>query len=56
MNQDPYQRGWFIEIELKDFEEDKELLKNGPDYFEYMKEKIMREKDDLEQIGSEKDV
>ena len=56
MNQDPYQRGWFIEIELKGFEEDKELLMNGPDYFEYMKEKIMKEKNDLEQIGSEKDV
>ena len=56
MNQDPYQRGWFIEIELKDFEEDKELLMNGPDYFEYMKEKIMKEKNDLEQIGSEKDA
>ena len=56
MNQDPYQRGWFIEIELKDFEEDKELLMNGPDYFEYMKEKIMKEKNHLEQIGSEKDI
>jgi len=56
MNQDSYQRGWFIEIELKDFEEDKELLMNGPDYFEYMKEKIMKEKNNLEQIGSEKDV
>ncbi len=56
MNQDPYQRGWFIEIELRDFEEDKKLLMNGPDYFEYMKEKIMKEKNDLEQIGIEKDV
>jgi len=56
MNQDPYQKGWFIEIELKNFEEDKELLLNGPDYFEYMKEKIMKEKNALEQIRSEKDV
>ncbi len=56
MNQDPYQRGWFIEIELKDFEEDKELLMNGPDYFEYMKEKIMKEKEHLDKIKSEKNV
>jgi len=56
MNQDPYQRGWFIEIELKDFEEDKELLMNGPDYFKYMKEKIMKEKEHLDKIKSEKNV
>ncbi|MFW9874861.1 MAG: putative zinc-binding protein [Candidatus Thorarchaeota archaeon] len=56
MNQDPYQRGWFIEIELKDFEEDKELLMNGPDYFEYMKEKIMKEKEHLDKIKSEKNA
>lgn len=56
MNQDPYQRGWFIEIELKDFEEDKELLMNGPDYFEYMKEKILKEKEHLDKIKSEKNA
>ena len=56
MNQDPYQRGWFIEIELRDFEEDKDLLMNGPDYFEYMKEKIMKEKNHIDQIKSEKIV
>lgn len=56
MNQDPYQKGWFVEIEMKDFEEDKELLMDGPAYFEYMKEKIMKEKNHLEQIGNEEDV
>ena len=48
MNQDPYRKGWFVEIELKNFEEDKELLMNGPEYFEYMKNKIMKEKNHLD--------
>jgi len=56
MNQDPYQRGWFIEIELKDFIEDGELLMKGLGYFEYMKEKIMKEKNIFEHIESEKNV
>jgi len=56
LNQDPYQKGWFAEIELENFEEDKELLMNGPEYFEYMKNKIMKEKNHLEQIKSERDV
>ena len=56
MNQDPYLRGWFVEIELKNFEEDKELLMNGPEYFEYMKNKILKEKNHLDQIKSERDV
>jgi len=55
-NQDPYRKGWFAEIELKNFEEDKELLMNGLEYFDYMKEKIMKEKNHLEQIKSERDV
>jgi len=44
LNQDPYGKGWFIEVELKNFEEDKELLMDGPAYFEYMKEKIEEER------------
>jgi len=53
MNQDPYQRGWFIEIELKNFEEDVELLMDGPTYFDYMKNKIVKEKDHVDQLRSE---
>ncbi|MBY9019258.1 MAG: glycine cleavage system protein H [Candidatus Lokiarchaeota archaeon] len=56
VNQDPYRKGWFVEIELKNFEEDKELLMNGPEYFDYMKIKIMKEKNHLDQIKSERDV
>ncbi|MEM2957693.1 MAG: putative zinc-binding protein [Candidatus Jordarchaeaceae archaeon] len=44
LNQDPYGRGWFVEVELKNFEEDKELLMDGPAYFEYMKKKIEEER------------
>jgi glycine cleavage system H protein len=56
MNQDPYRKGWFVEIELDNFEEDKELLLNGPEYFDYMKNKIMKEKNHLDQINGERDV
>ena len=48
MNQDCYQQGWFAELELKNFEEDKELLMDGPEYFEYMKEKILKERELLD--------
>ncbi|NHJ38645.1 MAG: hypothetical protein FK731_01335 [Asgard group archaeon] len=43
LNTDPYEQGWILEIELHDFEEEKELLINGKDYFEYMKKKIEEE-------------
>ena len=56
LNQFPYQKGWFVEIELDNFEEDKELLLNGPEYFDYMKNKIMKEKNHLDQINGERDV
>ena len=56
LNQDPYKKGWFAEIELKNFDEDVELLMDGPNYFDYMKNKIMKEKDHLDQLKSEKNV
>ena len=56
LNQDPYRKGWFVEIELDNFEEDKELLMNGSEYFDYMKNKIMKEKNHLDQINDERDV
>ncbi len=47
VNQDPYERGWFVKIEVKDFEADKENLL-GPDaYFEVMKRKIEAERSRL---------
>ena len=54
LNHDPYENGWFAEIELRDIEEDVELLMDGPSYFEYMKTKIMKEKEHLNKIKSEK--
>jgi len=53
MNQDPYQTGWFVELELKNFEEDVDLLMDGPKYFEYMKDKILKEKDHLDNLKGE---
>lgn len=44
VNQDPYERGWFVKIEVKDFEVDRENL-IGPDaYFEVLKHKIETER------------
>ena len=56
LNQDPYNKGWFVEIELDNFEEDKELLMDGPEYFEYMKIKVMKEKDHLDKMKNNKNV
>ncbi|MHA1150904.1 MAG: putative zinc-binding protein [Promethearchaeota archaeon] len=56
MNQDPYRKGWFVEIELNNFEEDRELLMDGSEYFEYMKNKANKEKEHLDKMKSEKDV
>ncbi|MEM3586833.1 MAG: putative zinc-binding protein [Candidatus Jordarchaeaceae archaeon] len=53
LNQDPYGKGWFIEVELKNFEEDKELLMDGPAYFEYMKKKIEEERKHRAQKGGD---
>ncbi|MFO8018421.1 MAG: putative zinc-binding protein [Promethearchaeia archaeon] len=44
LNKDAYQKGWFAEIKLENFEEDKEFLMDGPDYFKYMKDKAEKEK------------
>ncbi|MGV9199052.1 MAG: glycine cleavage system protein GcvH [Promethearchaeia archaeon] len=47
MNKDPYQKGWFTEIKLENFEEDREFLMDGSEYFKYMKEKAEKEKNHL---------
>ena len=39
VNLDPYEGGWAAEIELADFESDRELLMDCEAYFEYMKKK-----------------
>ena len=42
-NKDPYGEGWFVKIELTDFESDKENLIDATGYFEVMKKKIEKE-------------
>lgn len=44
VNQDPYEKGWFVKIEVKDFEADKENLLGPEAYFEVMNRKIETEK------------
>jgi len=44
VNQDPYEKGWFTKIEVKDFETDKENLLGPEAYFEVVKRKIETEK------------
>lgn len=40
INDNPYEKGWLVKIELSDFEEDKELLIKDKDYFEILKGKV----------------
>jgi len=40
INENPYELGWVAEIELSDFESDKELLIGFDKYFELMKKKV----------------
>lgn len=40
INENPYELGWIAEIELSDFESDKELLIGFDKYFEIMKKKV----------------
>ncbi len=39
INDNPYEKGWIAELELTDFESDKELLIGFDDYFKIMKKK-----------------
>ncbi|MHA1714370.1 MAG: glycine cleavage system protein GcvH [Promethearchaeota archaeon] len=43
LNQDPYISGWVVKVELNDFDNERELLLDGPAYFEFMKKKIEEE-------------
>ena len=40
INENPYEQGWIAEIELTDFENDKELIIGFDKYFEIMKKKV----------------
>jgi glycine cleavage system H protein len=40
INDNPYEKGWIAELELTDFESDKELLIGFDDYFTIMKRKV----------------
>jgi len=40
LNENPYELGWVAELELTDFESDKELLIGFEKYFEIMKKKV----------------
>ena len=40
INQNPYEQGWIAEMELSDFENDKELLHTFDGYFEVLKRKV----------------
>lgn len=44
VNQEPYGKGWFFKIEVKDFEVDKENLLSPDAYFGVMKRKIETER------------
>jgi glycine cleavage system H protein len=40
LNEDPYERGWIAELELKDFTEERKLLLDGTQYLELLKKKV----------------
>jgi glycine cleavage system H protein len=42
MNEDPYERGWVVELELTDIDEDIELLMDCEQYYDIAKAKIER--------------
>ena len=43
MNEDPYEQGWAVELELADFAGERELLMDCADYLVYLQEKAERE-------------
>lgn len=40
INQNPYEQGWIAELELADFEENKEFLSEFDDHFKWLKRKV----------------
>jgi len=47
INENPYERGWAVELELTDFGSDRELLMDSAEYFEYLKRKAEGEHEAL---------
>ncbi len=47
INEDPYERGWAVEIELSDLEGNRELLMDSTAYFDYLKQKAEKENKEL---------
>ncbi len=43
INEDPYEKGWAVELELADFEGERELLMDCTDYLVYLKKKVEQE-------------
>jgi len=46
-NSDSYGKGWFVKIELTDFDSDKENLIDAEGYFEVMKKKVEKEHEQM---------
>lgn len=40
INQNPYEQGWIVELELTDFDDNKELLSTFVDHFKWLKRKV----------------
>ena len=40
MNENPYEQGWIAELELSDFETDRDLLHDFEGYFPILKRKV----------------
>lgn len=40
INQNPYEQGWIVEVEMSDFDDDRELLHDFDGYFPIMKRKV----------------
>ena len=50
-NKDPYGEGWFAIIKLENFENDRQNLLSGQDYFEVLKRKVETERRKLGRQG-----
>jgi len=50
-NKDPYGEGWFAVIKLENFENDRQNLLSGQDYFEVLKRKVETERRKLGRQG-----
>ena len=40
VNESPYEKGWLVEVKLRDFSEDQDLLHDCPAYFEFLQGKV----------------